>query len=130
MRFRPAITAFSIALSCALAAGGTFAQSWPSKPVRVIVPFAPGGTADTLGRLVTTQLSASLKETFVVENRGGAGGVVGSELVAKAAPDGYTFVVSGVASHCIAPALSKNFPFDPLRDFTQIALFGGPPGVL
>jgi tripartite-type tricarboxylate transporter receptor subunit TctC len=56
--------------------------------------------------------------------------VVGSELVAKAAPDGYTLVVSGVASHCIAPALSKNFPFDPLRDFTHIALFGGPPGVL
>jgi tripartite-type tricarboxylate transporter receptor subunit TctC len=94
------------------------------------VPFAPGGTADTLGRLVAHSLGERFKENFVIENRGGAGGVVGSEIVAKAAPDGYTLVVSGVASHCIAPALSKNFPFDPLRDFTHIALFGGPPGVL
>jgi tripartite-type tricarboxylate transporter receptor subunit TctC len=106
------------------------AQAWPAKPVRIIVPFAPGGSADTLGRLVAQKLSDSLHRTFIVENRSGAGGVIGSELVAKAAPDGYTLVVSGVASHCIAPALSKDFPFDPLRDFTHIALFGGPPGVL
>jgi tripartite-type tricarboxylate transporter receptor subunit TctC len=109
---------------------GAGAQGWPGKPVRVVVPFAPGGTADTLGRLVASKLGDTFKENFVVENRGGAGGVVGSEVVAKAAPDGYTLVVSGVASHCIAPAMSKSFPFDPLRDFTHIALFGGPPGVL
>src|SRR5882672_6030062 len=96
-------------------------QTWPSKPVRIVVPFAPGGTADTLGRLVAQKLGETFKESFVVENRGGAGGVIGSELVAKAEPDGYTLVVSGVASHCIAPALSKDFPFDPLRDFTHIA---------
>jgi tripartite-type tricarboxylate transporter receptor subunit TctC len=126
MRFR---TIIALLLATALP-GTVLAQAWPSKPVRVVVPFAPGGTADTLGRLVTTKLSETFKETFVVENRGGAGGVVGSELVAKSAPDGYTLVVSGVASHCIAPALSKDFPFDPLRDFTHIALFGGPPGVL
>src|SRR5215467_317172 len=126
MRFRT-----TIALLLATVLPGTvLAQAWPSKPVRVVVPFAPGGTADTLGRLVTTKLSETFKQTFVVENRGGAGGVIGSELVAKSAPDGYTLLVSGVASHCIAPALSKNFPFDPLRDFTHIALFGGPPGVL
>src|SRR6266508_1197631 len=105
-------------------------QGWPAKTVRIIVPFAPGGTADTLGRLVSQKLSEILKENFIIENRGGAGGVIGSDLVAKAAPDGYTLLVSGVASHCIAPALSKGFPFDPLRDFTHIALFGGPPGVL
>src|SRR6267142_4623371 len=131
MRSTPKITALlALALPCILAAGEAGAQSWPSKPVRVVVPFAPGGTADTLGRLVAHKLGETFKETFVVENRAGAGGVVGSELVAKAAPDGYTLVVSGVASHCIAPAMSKNFPFDPLRDFTHIALFGGPPGVL
>ena len=113
-----------------LSCGAACSQAWPSKPVRIVVPFAPGGTADTLGRLVAHKLGESLKENFVIENRGGAGGVVGSDLVAKAAPDGYTLVVSGVASHCIAPAMSKNFPFDPLRDFTHIALFGGPPGVL
>jgi tripartite-type tricarboxylate transporter receptor subunit TctC len=98
--------------------------------VRIIVPFAAGGTADTLGRLVAQRLSDSLKENFVIENRGGAGGVIGSDFVARAAPDGYTLLVSGVASHCIAPALSNKFPFDPLRDFTHIAFFGGPPGVL
>ena len=106
------------------------AQYWPAKPVRIVVPFAPGGTADALGRLVATKLAESLGQSFIVENRAGAGGTIGSELVAKAAPDGYTLVVSGVATHCIAPALSKNLPFDPLRDFTHIALFGGPPGVL
>ena len=127
MRFilRAAVLAAS-ALSCGIA----LAQAWPAKTVRIVVPFAPGGTADTLGRLVAQKLGETFKESFVIENRGGAGGVVGSEIVAKAAPDGYTLVVSGVASHCIAPALSKNFPFDPLRDFTHIALFGGPPGVL
>ncbi len=118
--------------AAALLLGGpqAFAQGWPAKTVRIVVPFAPGGTADTLGRLVSQRLSETLKENFVVENRAGAGGVIGSDLVAKAAPDGYTLVVSGVATHCIAPALSKTFPFDPLRDFTHIALFGGPPGVL
>ena len=120
----------AILLCCAVWASAAAAQVWPSKPVRLIVPFAPGGSADTLGRLVAQKLSESLKQTFVVENRGGAGGVIGSELVARAPADGYTLLVSGVASHGIAPALSKEFPFDPLRDFTHIALFGGPPGVL
>jgi tripartite-type tricarboxylate transporter receptor subunit TctC len=124
------IAPIAVALACSLGAGTACAQAWPAKPVRIVVPFAPGGTADTLGRLVAQRLAESFKENFVIENRGGAGGVIGSELVAKAAPDGYTLLVSGVASHCIAPALSKNFPFDPLRDFTHIALFGGPPGVL
>ena len=135
MRVRSAQSVFSampiaILLCCAAWASAAAAQVWPSKPVRLIVPFAPGGSADTLGRLVAQKLSESFKQTFVVENRGGAGGVIGSELVAKAPADGYTLLVSGVASHCIAPALSKEFPFDPLRDFTHIALFGGPPGVL
>ena len=120
----------AILLCCAVWASAAAAQVWPSKPVRLIVPFAPGGSADTLGRLVAQKLSESFKQTFVVENRSGAGGVIGSELAAKAPADGYTLLVSGVASHCIAPALSKEFPFDPLRDFTHIALFGGPPGVL
>jgi tripartite-type tricarboxylate transporter receptor subunit TctC len=125
-----AVALLAAVLLCGFGAGGAYAQAWPSKPVRIVVPFAPGGTADTLGRLVAQKLTESLKENFVIENRGGAGGVIGSELVAKAEPDGYTLVVSGVASHCIAPALRKDFPFDPVRDFTHIALFGGPPGVL
>lgn len=107
----------------------SFAQGWPAKPVRIIAPFAPGGTADTLGRTVAQKLSESLKESFIVENRPGAGGALGSDLVAKAAPDGYTLVVSGIASHVLAPAV-QGTPYDPVRDFTHIALFGGPPAVL
>src|SRR5690242_3663574 len=106
------------------------AQPYPARPVKIIVPFGPGGTADTLGRVVAQKLSEQLKESFVIENKGGAGGVVGSELVAKAAPDGYTLVVSGIASHVIAPHLPNGTPYDPLKDFTHIALFGGPPAVL
>lgn len=126
-----ACAACGLLLATALVASTLRAQpSWPARPVRIIAPFAAGGTADTLGRLVAQQLTERLKQNFLVENRPGAGGVIGSEVVAHATPDGYTLLVSGIASHCIAPALSKNFPFDPVRDFTHIALFGGPPGVL
>jgi tripartite-type tricarboxylate transporter receptor subunit TctC len=118
-----------LALLLAFAAPA-WAQSWPAKPVKIIVPFAPGGTADTLGRLVAQKVGESLKVNFVVENRGGAGGAVGSDLAAKAAPDGYTLVVSGIASHVIAPLLPQGTPYDPVRDFTHIAMFGGPPAVL
>src|SRR5689334_2213130 len=91
------------------------AQPYPARPVKIIVPFGPGGTADTLGRLVAGKLSEQLKESFVIENKGGAGGVVGSELVAKSPPDGYTLVVSGIASHVIAPLLPGGTPYDPLK---------------
>ena len=106
------------------------AAAWPDKPVRIVVPFAPGGSADTLGRRVAQKLSEHLKASFVVETRGGAGGAVGSELALKAAPDGYTLLVSGIASHVIAPLLPQGTPYDPVRDFTHIAMFGGPPAVL
>ena len=96
------------------------------KPVRIIVPHAPGGVTDMLARLVADRLSGSLKQSFIVENRAGAGGIVGSDLVAKAAPDGYTLVASGMASHVIAPNAGAA-PFDPLKSFTHIALLGGPP---
>ena len=112
-----------------LAAAPVWPQQYPAKAVRFVVPFPPGGTADTLGRIVAIKLTESLGQNFVVENRPGAGGLVGSELASKAAPDGYTLLVSGIASHAIAPALAAKPPFDPLRDFTHIALFGGPPSV-
>jgi tripartite-type tricarboxylate transporter receptor subunit TctC len=119
-----------LALLLVFASVNSFAQDWPARPVKIIVPFSPGGTADTLGRLVAGKLAEQLKESFVVENRGGAGGAVGSDLVAKAPPDGYTLVVSGIASHVIAPHLPQGTPYDPQKDFTHIALFGGPPAVL
>ncbi len=117
-------------LALLLLSFSSWGQAWPTKPVRIIAPFAPGGSADTLGRIVAQKLAESFKESFVVENRPGAGGAIGSELVARAAPDGHTLVVSGVASHAIAPSLPRGTPYDPIRDFTHIALFGGPPAVL
>ena len=117
-------------LSSLLISFAAAAQPYPARPVKIVVPFGPGGSADTLGRLVAGKLSEQLKEGFIIENRGGAGGVVGSDLVAKAPPDGYTLVVSGIASHVIAPHLPNGTPYDPLKDFTHIALFGGPPAVV
>lgn len=119
----------AISALAALAATAGWAQQYPVKPVRIIVPFAPGGSADTLGRLVAGKLTESLGQNFVAENRPGAGGLVGSEIASNSPPDGYTLVVSGVASHAIAPSLASKPPFDPLKDFTHIALFGGPPAV-
>jgi tripartite-type tricarboxylate transporter receptor subunit TctC len=119
-----------LTLLLVLVSANSFAQDWPARPVKIIVPFAPGGSADTLGRLVAQKLADQLKEGFVIENRAGAGGAVGSELAAKAAADGYTLVVSGIASHVIAPLLPQGTPYDPMKDFSHIALFGGPPAVL
>ena len=123
------VTKLFIALLAFCAGSATQAQSWPVRPVRIIAPFAAGGTADLLGSIVAGKLSESMGQSFIVENRPGAGGVLGSEFVARSAPDGYTLVVSGVASHAVAPALSSKIPFDPMKDFTHIALFGGPPSV-
>lgn len=103
------------------------ADDWPSRAVKLVVPFAAGGSADLLGRMFAQALSASLGQQVYVENRGGAGGMAASAQVARAEPDGYTLLVSGVASHVIAPALSRKTDYDPIRDFTHIAYFGGPP---
>jgi tripartite-type tricarboxylate transporter receptor subunit TctC len=119
---------------CLLAAGGALSLhqqparaegDWPQKPIKLVVPYAPGGSADTLGRLIAQHLSDTLKQPVVVENKAGAGGVIGSQMVAKAAPDGYTLVVSGIGSHVIAPI--ENHAYDPMKEFTHIALLAGPP---
>ncbi len=122
-------------LAAAIAAtfsAGAMAQAsaadWPQKPVKIVVPFAAGGSSDTLGRGIAQQLQNALKQSFVIENKGGGGGTIGSAQVAKSAPDGYTLVVSGIASHVIATVETK--AFDPIADFTHIALLGGPPLIL
>ena len=117
----------AVALGLALASLPAAAQAWPTKPVRVVVPYAPGGSADTLGRIVAEQLSETFKQQFVVENKPGAGGVVGSAQVARAAPDGHTLVVSGIGSHVVAPAINPSTGYAPVKDFTHVALLGGPP---
>ena len=103
------------------------ASSWPARSIKLVVPFAAGGSADTLGRIFAQALSDELGKQVFVENRGGAGGVTASAQVARGEPDGYTLLVSGVASHAIAPALNGNTGYDPVHDFTHIAYMGGPP---
>jgi tripartite-type tricarboxylate transporter receptor subunit TctC len=124
---KQASTAMLAALLFVAGAGAGQADDWPSRPVKLIVPFAAGGSADLLGRMFAQALSASLGQQVYVENRGGAGGVAASAQVARAEPDGYTLLVSGVASHVIAPEFSRKADYDPIRDFTHIAYFGGPP---
>ena len=103
------------------------AQGWPARPVKIIVPFAPGGTADLFGRIAAEHLSKAFGQQFVIENRGGAGGLTGSAAVAQAEPDGYTLLISGIPTLVVAPAASANPPFDPMRDFSHIAYIGGVP---
>jgi tripartite-type tricarboxylate transporter receptor subunit TctC len=105
------------------------AQAWPTKPLRAIVPVGAGSATDVVHRLVLEQLSAQLGQPIVVENRVGAGGTIGSTLVAKAAPDGYTILAHGSA-HTIAPALYESLPYDPSRDFIAVAPVGISPNVL
>jgi tripartite-type tricarboxylate transporter receptor subunit TctC len=122
-----ALTAMLAGLLFLAGARQARADEWPSRPIKLIVPFSAGGTADLLGRVFAQALSEGLGQQVYVENRGGAGGMTGSAQVARAEPDGYTLVVSGVASHVIAPAFSRKPEYDPIQQFTHIAYFGGPP---
>lgn len=119
---RVVATAFLIFLQV-----GLHAQTWPTRPVKLIVPFPPGGTGDLLGRLVAKEMEASLGQPMVVENRAGAGGLIGSEAVAKSPADGYTLVLSNVASHAIGPAVYPKMPYDAIKDFTHLGLIAGVP---
>ena len=106
-----------------------FAQKWPVKPIRAIVPFSAGSTIDIIGRIVLDPLGAALGTNFVVENRGGAGGTIGSAIVARAEPDGYTVLIHASA-HSAAPAAYPHAPYDTARDFAGVAIFGTVPNVL
>jgi tripartite-type tricarboxylate transporter receptor subunit TctC len=103
------------------------AADWPTKPIIVIVPFAPGGAPDNLLRLISKPLARELGQPVVIENRAGAGGVLGSAQVARANADGYTLLLGGLAPQVIAPVINPNSGYDPLRDFAHIAYLGGPP---
>ena len=108
----------------------TQAQQFPEKPIRVIVPYSPGGSTDIAGRLVTQRLAEGLKQGVIVDNRGGAGGNIGGDIVAKSQPDGYTLLVGTVGGLTINPSLYKDMPFDPLKDLTPVAYFGSTPNIL
>lgn len=103
--------------------------AYPSKPIRYIVPVAAGGGSDMVGRTVTERWGAALKQTFVVDNQGGGGGVIASQSTARAAPDGYTLMQGYVATHGTSPATRK-LPYDAVKDFTPIGMIGGTPNVL
>jgi tripartite-type tricarboxylate transporter receptor subunit TctC len=110
--------------------GAVHAQAWPSKPITYIVPFPPGGTTDVLARIIGQKLGAALGTTIVVENKPGAGGNVGSEFVAKAAPDGYTILGGTISSHAINVSLYPKLPYDPVTSFQPITLIGTNPNIL
>jgi tripartite-type tricarboxylate transporter receptor subunit TctC len=105
------------------------AQAWPAKPIRAIIPFTAGSTVDIVGRIVLEPLASQLGQTIVVENRGGAGGTIGTAAVARAEPDGYTILINASA-HSAAPAAYPNVPYDTAKDFSAVASFGSVPNVV
>ncbi len=120
----------ALMLCLALAAGEVAAQAWPSKPIRLVVPFPPGGFADVYGRVLANHLGNALGQSVVVENRSGAGGNIGAEVVAKSAPDGYTLVMGTVGTHAINVSLYSKMPYDALRDFAPVAFVAEAEGLL
>ncbi len=104
------------------------AQSWPAKPIRAMIPFSAGSSLDIVGRIVLDPVSIALGQPIVIENRGGAGGTIGTAMVAKADPDGYTILINASA-HSAAPAAYPNAPYDPARDFSAVIPFGTIPNV-
>ncbi len=113
-----------------VAAGGALAQAWPSKPVTLLVPFPPGGSTDLIARTLQPKLQEKLGGTFVVENKGGAGGTVGATQAKRAAPDGYTVFVSSLGPFVIGPHLMKSLAYDPLKDFDYVTVAVQAPNVL
>src|SRR6266436_9553415 len=111
-----------LALAFAVALGGVAAaQNYPAKPIKLVVPFAAGGPADVIGRIIGQQAGIILGQNFVVENRGGAGGTIGARMAAQAEPDGYTLMFANTSTLVIAPAVYKNADYDPVKSFSPIA---------
>ena len=106
------------------------ADDWPNKPVKYIVVFPAGGPTDTLSRIVCRELEKLTNQQFIIENRSGSGGVVGAEMIARSAPDGYTIGLYTIAAHAIAPTLYTKLPFDAGKDFTGIAILWEVPNML
>ncbi|MEJ8825949.1 tripartite tricarboxylate transporter substrate binding protein [Variovorax humicola] len=129
MNKRQLLTA-ALALAAALPFGASAQEDYPSKPVKLIVPFPAGGTSDIMGRLIAEGLSKQLKRPFVVDNRGGAGGAIGTDAVAKAAPDGYTLLLTGIGSNAIIHGFTPKPPYDSTRDFVHISELAAGPNVL
>ncbi len=125
---RSAVATLVVALGMPLVA---LAQAWPAtKPVRMVIPFPAGGATDIIGRAVAQRLSSALGQQVVVDNKPGAGGTIGADLVAKASPDGYTILMSTSSTHSIGPALNPKIPYDAFKDFVAVAHVANAPSVL
>ena len=127
---RRAALALAAGLACLAVLPAAAQGTWPTKPVRIVVPFAAGGTTDILARAVAPELSKAFGQQFIVDNRAGAGGNVGADIVAKSAPDGYTLLMGTVGTHGINRALYEKLPYDPIKDFAPITLVAGVPNVM
>jgi tripartite-type tricarboxylate transporter receptor subunit TctC len=123
------IPTVALAVALVAAAASAIAQSYPNRPVRMVVPLSPGGFADVPARVIAPRLSEALGQPVFVENKPGAGATIGTDFVAKSKPDGYTLLFTGTP-HVISPALYKNLPYDPLKDFASVMLVAAGPYVL
>ena len=135
---KAALLSWAVLLASAFACGNAFAQAtatgaaqaYPARPVRLIVPYPPGGGNDTLARMFGQKLTESWGQQIVVDNRPGAGTIIGTQIAARALPDGYTLLLSSIATHAIAPHLYRNPGYDPVKDFTPVTLLAIAPTVL
>ena len=114
----------ALALVLTSGAGSALAQAWPTKPIRLVIPFPAGGSTDVVGRLIAEKIAPALGQPVVVDNRAGAGGTAGSDVVAKSPADGYTFLMGTSSTHAIAPSLYAKSPYDAARDFAPVTLLG------
>lgn len=121
---------FLVALTLGFAAPGAHAEDWPTRPVKIVVPFGAGGAGDTLARVVAQHLQDILKQPFVIEDRPGAGGIVGTEQIVTAPPDGYTIGITNLSTLSLVPVINSEATYNPLNDFKHIAYVGGSPVVL
>jgi tripartite-type tricarboxylate transporter receptor subunit TctC len=121
---------FFLVLAATLGCAGAFAQSYPSKPIRLVVPYPPGGPLDIMARALGQKLTEAWSQPVVVDNRAGAGGNIGADLVAKSPADGYTLLMGAVATHAINPSLYGKIPYDPVKDFAPVALVAQVPNIL
>ncbi|MGM4928101.1 Bug family tripartite tricarboxylate transporter substrate binding protein [Tardiphaga sp. 619_E2_N8_5] len=127
--FVRAASVIAVMAACAGSAGTAFAQSWPNRPIRMVVPYTPGGYTDLMARLVSEKMSTALGQPIVIENKPGANAAIGTDAVAKAAPDGYTFGTV-IAAHSVNPTLNPKLPYDAMKDFTYVSLTSVAPLIL
>lgn len=119
-----------VALAASVVCGAAGAQAYPTKPIRLVTPFAAGGPSDIVARLVSQKLGEALGQNVVIDNRGGAGGIIGCEIAARAVPDGYTLLLGSSGNLSVTPNLYAKLPYDPVKDFAPLTLFSSGPQIL